>query len=78
MVKKNNKNREGKKRKTNNLTVKRDRRLGSQKNLYLKPFQLPFTANMLKCQYIMQGFAQNICHTQFLLESQFKWTPLAF
>ena len=41
------------------------KRLGRQQNLYLKPFQLHFTANMLKFQYFMQGFAQNICQTEF-------------
>ena len=33
---------------------------------------------MLKLEYIMQGFAQKICWTQFLSDSKLEWTPQAF
>ena len=43
------------------------KRLNNQKKLHLEPFQWPFTANMLKFKYIMQGYAQEIYRTQFFV-----------
>ena len=41
-------------------------------------FQLPFTANILTFQYIMQGFAKEICWTQYLSDSKLEWMLLTF
>ena len=41
--------------------------MNNQKKLHKEPFQLPFTVNMLKFQYIMQDYAQEICRTRFFV-----------